>query len=378
MTPHVLRIIDVNCNRVREALRVLEDYCRLTLGHAGLSAALKQLRHDFQTATDNLQRHALASRDCAGDVGTAITTENESKRESLSAVVTAAGKRLSEALRTIEEYAKVSDSATVKCEIGAGAAGAQRPGGSPRSGAPAPAWTQKVGIESRVIESLRYRFYDLEKQVLATLTPGRAQMAGVRLYVLVTESLCKRPWLETVEAAIVGGADCVQLREKGLEGRELLQRARQLVALCRRHNVISIINDRPDIAIFSGADGVHVGQCDLPATAVRQLLGPDKIVGVSTHHLDHARQAVIDGADYIGVGPIFPSLTKPRDFLPGLTYGASAAAEMPIPCVAISGIALHNVQALKAAGLSAAAVSSAVISADDPEAAARALKAALQ
>ncbi|HEX8324539.1 MAG TPA: thiamine phosphate synthase [Tepidisphaeraceae bacterium] len=344
MEPAILRLIDANCNRAREALRVLEDYARFVLDHAALCEALKGLRHEFQTATASLQARAIAGRDTSGDVGTAITTETEHRRDSTAAVVTAAGKRLGEALRTIEEYLKTEDSAT-----------------GPAANAPS---------QARRIEQLRYRTYDLERMILLTLSKGRERMRTIALHVLVTESLCRRPWLETAELALQGGAGCLQLREKTMDGGELLKRARQIVALCRQYHAVSIINDRPDIALLSGADGVHVGQGDLPALAARQILGPDKIVGVSTREMNQAQQAIVDGADYVGCGPVFSSTTKPQDNLAGLAYAADAAQRLPIPAVAISGITVGNVRQLWDAGVRSIAVSGAVLGADDPKAAA--------
>lgn len=343
MEPRILRLLDANCNRVREALRVLEDYARFVLDHDGLCGSLKSLRHEFQSATASLQARAIASRDTAGDVGTGITTQTELQRESTAAVITAAGKRLSEALRTIEEYLKTEDSAS-----------------------------------AARVEQLRYRAYDVEKLILLTLSPGRERMAGVPLHVLITEALCHQPWLTVAEQALQGGAGCLQLREKTMEGGELLRRARQLAALCHRYNAVCIINDRPDIALLSGADGVHVGQGDLPATAARQLLGLDKIIGVSTANLDQAKQAVIDGADYVGCGPVFTSSTKPKDYLVGLDYAAAATKTLPIPAVAISGITPDNIDSLAIAGVRSIAVSSAVISTTDPKAAAQRLREGLR
>jgi thiamine-phosphate pyrophosphorylase len=198
--------------------------------------------------------------------------------------------------------------------------------------------------------------------------------AEVRLYVLITESVCKLPWFDVAEQAIEGGADCLQLREKKLESGELLSRAKQLVALCRQHNVLCIINDRPDIAILSDADGVHVGQADLPARDVRKLIGAQKILGVSTHSLDQAKQAVRDGADYIGVGPFFKSGTKPREFVAGADFAREVAREISIPAVAIAGITEQNVDEVLASGIKAIAVTAAVAGADDPRDAARRLK----
>ncbi len=213
--------------------------------------------------------------------------------------------------------------------------------------------------------------------MMSQLRRGEA-FTRVRLYVLITEAACRRPWLEAAAEAIAGGADCLQLREKAMDGGELLARARMLVALCRKHDVLCIINDRPDIAILSDADGVHVGQEDLPAREVRHLIGDDRLVGVSTHAMAQARAALADGADYIGVGPVFYSATKPRDILPGLAYATQAAKEMTIPTVAIGGINARNIDEVAASGVSAAAVTASVANADDPRAAAMELKKRMQ
>jgi thiamine-phosphate pyrophosphorylase len=148
-----------------------------------------------------------------------------------------------------------------------------------------------------------------------------------------------------------------------------------LVALCRRHGVLCIINDRPDIALMAEADGIHVGQTDLPALEVRRLVGEGKIVGVSTHSLEQARQAVRDGADYVGIGPVFASATKRRDFTVGLETARAVAAGIKIPAVAIAGITGQNVDDVLATGVSAVAVSAAIFGADDVQAAAAAIRA---
>ncbi len=334
----MLRLLDANGNRAREALRVLEDYARFVLDDAHLQAGLKSLRHDFVQAILPWSADAILHRDTPGDVGTDQKTPSEFQRESLASVVIAAGKRLGEALRAVEEVLKTSSVSA-----------------------------------ARAIESLRYQFYTIEQSLARTLRPvgpnGLGRMAQVRLYALITESICRHPWLESAEQAILGGADCLQLREKTMESGELLTRARQLVELCRRYSVISIINDRPDIAMAAGADGVHVGQDDLPAVEVRRLVGIEPLVGVSTHNIEQARQAVRDGADYIGVGPFFRSATKPRDFIAGPEY-ARQAASVPVPAVAIAGITAANVDQVLATGVRAVAVSSAIFGADDVRAAA--------
>jgi thiamine-phosphate pyrophosphorylase len=284
---------------------------------------------------------AILQRDTPGDIGTEIKTPAERVRQDLAAVVTAAGKRFGEALRVIEECLKTAD-----------------PSAAGR------------------VERLRYQGYTIEQRLAQTLRPG-GLFASVRLYVLITESICRRPWLAAAEEAIAGGADCLQLREKNLDGGEFLRRARQLVELCRSRKVLCIINDRVDIAALSKADGVHLGQEDVPATAARQILGAARIIGVSTHRIEQARQARLDGADYIGVGPVFPSPTKPREFVAGLGYARQAAESVEIPAVAIAGIDLSNVDDVWATGVSAIAVTAAVVGCDDIRQAARNLKSRL-
>ena len=342
MNGAVLRLIDANANRAREALRVLEDYARFVLDDQPLSAALKSLRHDFTAAVGPLQENALLHRDTPGDVGTANKVPTELTRSGLTDVVTAAGKRLGEALRTIEEFAKIDY----------------------------PAVAAKV-------EAVRYAGYDVESRLARTLRPA-GKFAGVRLYVLVMESACRLPWLRVAEEAIAGGADCLQLREKTLEGGEFLARAKVLADVCRRAGVLFVVNDRPDVAVLCGADGVHVGQGDLPAAEVRKVVGRDMLVGVSTHSAEQARQAARDGADYVGIGPVFPSGTKPRDFVAGLAAARDVAAAVKIPAVAIAGITESNVDDVMSTGVQAAAVTAAVAGSENPRAAAARLKAKLE
>jgi thiamine-phosphate pyrophosphorylase len=270
-------------------------------------------------------------------------------------LVVAAGKRLGEALRAIEEALKTETSIRDFPRRVAGSVG------------------DPPDPPSRTVEAIRYRFYDLEQRIAFTLRPAK-RFADVRLYVLITESVCSCEWFTAAERAIAGGADCLQLREKDLDSGELLRRAKRLVELCKAKNVLCVVNDRPDIALLAGADGVHVGQGDLPAREVRKLIGSQMILGVSTHEIAHARQAVLDGADYLGVGPIFKSGTKPREFVSGLKYAKEVATQIQIPTVAIAGITADNVDQVLATGVKAIAVTAAVVGATDITAAARQLK----
>ncbi len=176
-----------------------------------------------------------------------------------------------------------------------------------------------------------------------------------------------------IEAAIDGGAAIVQLREKHLDEASFLAEAERFVALCRRKGVISIINDNVDIAAKTGADGVHVGQEDLEAGSARAILGPDKLIGVSTHNAEEARRAQAAGADYLGVGAAFVTGTKTdakpisRDTIRAVT------AAVDIPVVAIGGIDRDNLPELKGCGLDGVAVVSALFAQPDVKAAAQEL-----
>ena len=179
--------------------------------------------------------------------------------------------------------------------------------------------------------------------------------------------------LRQVADAIDGGATMVQLREKHLDDAAFLEEAKAFVALCREKGAISIINDRADIALASGADGVHVGQEDLAAAQARQLLGADKIVGVSAHNVEEALAAQAAGADYLGVGAAFVTGTKTdakpisRDTIRAVTTAVD------IPAVAIGGITRENVTELAGCGLAGVAVVSALFAQSDVKAAAREL-----
>ena len=338
----IFRILDANLNRTREALRVVEEFARFRLDSAALAETVKELRHDLRAAADRLPaRQLLAARDTPGDVGTQLSTPAERQRRDALDVLRAALKRLPESLRVLEEYAK-----TVSPEAAAG------------------------------FEQLRYRCYTLEKSWAAVLSPD-TRLARLRLYVLVTSALCRRPVLETVEAVLTGGADAVQLREKEMDAADLLKLARPVVELCRKAGAISIVNDRADVARAAGADGVHVGQGDLNVRACRQMLGAAAIVGVSTHSVAMARAALEAGADYIGVGPMFPSTTKRRDFVLSPAGLKDIRAAVPLPTVAIAGITLENVDQVLSAAPTAVAVCRDIIAADDPQAQAATIRQAV-
>jgi thiamine-phosphate pyrophosphorylase len=325
------RILDANANRAREGLRVIEDYCRFSLEDRFLSSQVKQLRHDLAESLAGLPSGLLLeARETLTDVGTRLSTAQEQERHSLHAVVQANLKRLQEALRSLEEYGKLRDPAL-----------------------------------GRTLEQLRYRAYTLERAILLGTT-ARHRLADARLYVLVTGSLCSATLDWTIQEAAAGGAQIIQLREKALNDRELLERARKVRQWTRQAGVLFIMNDRPDLARLVEADGVHLGQEELPVKEARRIIGPDALIGVSTHNLEQVRQAVLDGASYIGVGPTFPSGTKPFTEFPGLEFVRQATAETSLPAFVIGGVNRQTLDAAVAAGARRAAVSQAICQADEP------------
>lgn len=209
---------------------------------------------------------------------------------------------------------------------------------------------------------------------------GRIPPDRWRLYVVTDEELSRgRSHIQVAEAAIRGGADVIQLRDKTASGSRLYQVALVLRKLTSEARISFIVNDRLDIALATDADGVHVGQKDLPASAARKILGPGRILGVSAETVEESVQAERDGADYLGVGPVFEARgTKPDAGDPaGLELITRIRTHCRLPIVAIGGIHAGNARDVRRAGAEAAAVISAIVAADDIEQAARRLKTAL-
>ncbi len=334
-----MRIIDANLNRGAEALRVMEEYARFALDDQLLTRAIKDARHRLRRCVaESCADELIRRRDIVGDVGRTTKTKSEGTRTDTQAVVVAACKRLTEALRAIEEYGKTID-----------------------------------GMFAAEVERIRYEGYDLERRL--RLTPdAKARFDHVRLYVIITEALCVSDWYETAQAALQGGADCLQLREKQQPDRVLLERARRLATLCRTQGKLFIVNDRPDIAAASGADGVHLGQDDLPVAAARRILPTTAIVGVSSHTIEQFDRAVVDVPDYVAVGPMFASATKPQNLIAGIDTLVAARARTSLPLVAIGGIDEENAAAVASVGPVCLCVCRAVIASADVAGACRRLK----
>lgn len=204
---------------------------------------------------------------------------------------------------------------------------------------------------------------------------NQSHLHAAWLYSLVDARSNELAFEKFVIDIIAGGVGIIQLRDKQMDDQMLLARSRILknCITASGRSVLFIMNDRPDLAILAGADGVHVGQEDLPVPLVRQLVG-ELIIGVSTHSIDQARRAVLEGADYIGAGPVFGSTTKKFLQLSGLSYLQEVAAEISIPAFAIGGITEDRLDDILQTGISRVAVGSALLDAEDPRDVAERLK----
>ena len=203
----------------------------------------------------------------------------------------------------------------------------------------------------------------------------RARLARARLYLVIEGHPHGREPDELLAAALRGGVDIVQLREKDLSDDELVRAAAPFRRACDAHGALFVLNDRPGLVEACGADGVHVGQDDVPVVEARALVGAERLVGLSTHSRTEMEAAA--GADYIGVGTIFATPTKPESNAVGLRLVRTASLAVQVPWFAIGGIGLENVGLVAEAGAWGIAVVRAIRDSADPEAAARALRAAL-
>jgi thiamine-phosphate pyrophosphorylase len=204
------------------------------------------------------------------------------------------------------------------------------------------------------------------------MTERQARLREARLYLV-----CDAMGDERLQAALRGGVDIVQLRMKSAADAEILEAAQRFAAICAAHGALFILNDRPDLLAGAGADGVHVGQDDIGVAEARELIGPERLVGLSTHSPAQIAAAARARPDYIGVGPVYATPTKPGRAAVGLELVAHAAAHAAMPFFAIGGVAPDSVEAVHAAGARRVAVVRALTEAADPEAAARALRAAV-
>jgi len=326
------RIIDANLNRATEALRVIEEIARFSLDNADFAREIKHIRHEVSVAIDQNYAELLKSRDTEGDVGTFIKSTTE--RLELENVFKANFKRVQQALRVLAEYG------------------------------------QALGMETEVFEQARYKSYTLEKKMFEELSEKIKikKLETKKLYLVTdrTKFASDDDFLDAVGASLKGGVQILQLREKTACAKEFLELAKKVKNLCAIYDTLFIINDRVDIAKIVAADGVHLGQDDIDICYAREIIGKDAIIGLSTHSIEQGMASLTSGADYIGVGPVFETPTKPGRKSVGLDYVTWASQNVNIPWFAIGGIDLGNVSEVINAGASRVAVVRAIINDKKP------------
>ena len=322
------RLLDANINRVSEGIRVVEDVARFVYNQKEFSKELREKRHYLRKLFIQKDNDFLNSRDTKKDVGIEITKDSLlDKKSNIKHVVLGNFKRIQEGLRSIEEISKIS------CDYSI----------------------------SKEVEALRYSFYNLEKEFMGSLKPE----IPLGLYGITAENFSKgRSNYEVVTEMIKSGIKIVQYREKFKSLREKLEEAKILCELCKKNNVLFIINDHVDIALMVDADGVHVGQEDMPVSEIRKILGANKIIGLSTHSVEDADKAVLQDVDYIGVGPIFPTTTKDRTAV-GIEYMEYVEKNINLPYIAIGGIKEANLLQVVEKGARRIALVSEIVGADD-------------
>lgn len=329
----VLRILDANLNRAREGLRTAEEYARFVVNNAAALAMLKTVRRGLEGIIEALGPAApslLAARDVPGDIG--VEPQAPAERRTSNDVAQAGIKRAQEALRVIEEYSHLVATS-------------------------APALAAQA----------RYALYEAEQCLFAQAPhPMLARLTREPVMVIVTRRMCHSSWRTLLEDLLEAGARVFQLREKRLSARDFTLYAQQFAERARRKDGLTIINDRADIAYASGADGVHLGQEDLPIVSARRMLGKGALIGLSCHNLVEARQAVAAGADYVGLGAMFDTRTKVVTKMAGPSLLGEVVPNVNVPVLAIGGIKASNVGELGKAGAKHAAVCSAIIRSRTP------------
>jgi thiamine-phosphate pyrophosphorylase len=317
------RILDANLDRAREGLRVIEEWCRFGLNDIKMAEQCKQMRQEIAAWHSAELRLA---RDTQEDVGTELSHPQEETRSSITRVLQANICRTQEALRVLEEYGKL-----YKPEMG------------------------------EAFKQMRYGVYVLESNLLAYNRYQKLQEAKLYLVTSPSERL-----FSVVEAALQGGLTLVQYRDKNTDDAIRLANAQKLRQLCRDRNALFIINDRVDLAVAVDADGVHLGQQDLPIDIARRILGTGRIIGKSTTNPQEMENAIAEGADYIGVGPVYETPTKPGKAAAGFEYIRHAVKHSSVPWFAIGGIDTSNVNDVLTAGAERVAVVRAIMQAENP------------
>jgi len=334
----IWRTLDASANRSAEAVRVLEDILRFCLNDAFLSQEAKAIRHELAVifAQEDFQAR-IQLRDVLRDVGASSTASKSPPRTELRHVFAANAARASQSIRSLEECSRVV---------------------MPRA--------------TTVFEQLRYRIYTLEKAAM-TIIKSQKMFADIRLCVLLDVDQTQAEFKTLVGQLLDAGVRMIQLRDKKASTALLCERADMILQQVRQHaemktgkRCLVLINDRADVAVAVNADGVHLGETDLPVNLARKVCGHEFIIGRTAHSIDEAKQAVREGVDYLGVGPCYPSTTKQFEYFASDAFLRDVSKEIQLPIFGIGGIASDNIDRLIHLGVTRVAIASSITGAADP------------
>ena len=328
-----LRIVDVNLDRIGEGLRLLEDIARFSLEDEPITKEIKDLRHRITDINKDFSLALIGASDASSDIGQDMLAENQSLHRDIDKTVVANFRRVQESLRVLEELAKIPD----------------------------------VEMDSENFKRARFSLYSLEKELLTKLLRQDKKKFIHGIYVVLdTIIFDSKGILSIVPKVIKGGAKIIQLRDNKLPTTALIKLSVKIKTICKDSGVLFIVNNYPEVAFASDADGLHLGQGDIPAEVAHRLLPLNKILGVSVTNAEEAQAAERGGADYVAASAIFPTPTKEEATSIGLEGLRIIKNAVKIPVVAIGGVNISNVDDVIAAGADSVAVVSAVLSSDDP------------
>tara|TARA_Y100001968_G_scaffold294253_1_gene300706 strand:- start:11099 stop:12136 length:1038 start_codon:yes stop_codon:yes gene_type:complete len=323
----IARVIDANLDRAREGLRVIEDWCRFGIDRKDLVVKLKNWRH--QLALHHHEIYKLA-RSASTDQGALLNHPAQKTRQTSNEIVFANCSRVQEALRVLEEFSRQSDPDLAK-----------------------------------IAAIIRFEIYEFE------LTVFKANRKNIRINLLNTCNLClittpTKDLISIVSSALSAGIKMVQYRCKSSNDQIKISEVLQLASICKDNGALFIINDRVDFALAADADGVHLGQNDIPIEIARKILGEERLIGRSTHNLNQLQRAKDEGCDYIGAGPVFPTKNKPQETISGLEFLREAYNATKLPCFAIGGINISNISEIRKSGFNRIAVIDAIMNSKEP------------
>jgi thiamine-phosphate pyrophosphorylase len=323
------RVIDANINRAREGIRVIEDNLRFIFEKKEFSEKLRSLRHEISRIPLLLNVSSiklLVSRQSQTDIG---NKRKEKKRKNLQEIIASNFSRVEESIRVLEEYSRILKFKT-----------------------------------TGNIKKIRFDLYNIQKEI--QLSVYRKELASrLGLYIITDEKIAGKSNEKIVVEAVKGGADTIQLRDKTCSDKKLYDEAKKIRNLIPKE-ILFIVNDRADIALAVEADGVHLGKDDLSIVEARKIIGEDKIIGISCDSVREAIKAEKEGADYVALGPIFPTTTKKDIPAPlGIKVIKETNKKISIPIVAIGGINAENMKEVLKAGADSVAVISTVLAYDN-------------